>query len=68
MLAAVALMVSVVAAFATREVFDADRFAARTEQALHTEAVNVITRRVCSPNGRRVVRNCLRASGPRPEA
>ena len=39
-LAAVALMVSVVAAFATREVFDADRFAARTEQALQTEAVS----------------------------
>ena len=33
-------MVSVVAAFATREVFDADRFAARTEQALQTEAVS----------------------------
>src|SRR5687768_15365896 len=39
-LAAVALMVSVVAAFATREVFDADRFAARTEHALQTEAVS----------------------------
>ena len=38
--AAVALMVSVVATFAKREVFDADRFAARTEQALQTEAVS----------------------------
>lgn len=38
-LAAVALMVSVVAAFATREVFDADGFAARTEQALERPVV-----------------------------
>lgn len=39
-LAAVALMGAVVGAYANREVFDADGFAARTEQALRTEAVS----------------------------
>ncbi|MDA0183160.1 hypothetical protein OJ997_22815, partial [Solirubrobacter phytolaccae] len=39
-LAAVALMAAVVAAYAGREVFDANGFAARTEQALRTPAVS----------------------------